>query len=109
MYPFPNGDSNNLSTKPAKWFKWEDVNGRTIKKEKSGTVFELYTYTKTVANAFLPHCFIKRKQAEQYELDKVQAQKENSNGMVFQMDDAENYTHSAVGEGRTFRRAKIQF
>ena len=75
----------------------------------SVSTFELYTYTKTVADAFLPHCFIKRKQAEQYELDKVQAQKENSNGMVFQMDDAENYTHSAVGEGRTFRRAKIQF
>ena len=46
-----------------------DVNGRT----KSGTVFELYIYTKTVVGAFLPHCFIKRKQAEQYELDKVEA------------------------------------
>ena len=42
------------------------------------STFELYTYTKTVADAFLPHCFIKRKQAEQYELDKVEAQKENS-------------------------------
>ena len=92
FYPFPNDDSNKLSIKPAKWFKWEDVNGRTIKNEKSGTVFELHTYTKTVADAILPHCFIKRKQAEQYELDKVQAQKENSNVMVLQMNYAENYT-----------------
>ena len=91
FYPFPNDDSNKLSIKPAKWFKWEDVNGRTIKNEKSGTVFELHTYTKTVADAILPHCFIKRKQAEQYELDKVQAQKENSNVMVLQMNYAENY------------------
>ena len=29
--------------------------------------------------------------------------------MVSQMDYAENYTHPAVGEGHTFRRAKIQF
>ena len=65
-----------------------DVNGRT----KSGTVFELYTYTKTVVRAFLLHCFIKRKQAEQYELDKVEAQKENSIIMVLKMDYAENYT-----------------
>ena len=55
-------------------------------------VFELYIYTKTVVGAFLPHCFIKRKQAEQYELDKVEAQKENSNIMVLKMDYAENYT-----------------
>ena len=98
FYPFPNDDSNNLSTKPAKWFKWDDVNGRTIKNQKSGTVFELYTYTKTVVDAFLPHCFIKRKQAEQYELDKVEAQKENSNVMVLQMDYAENYTCRAQDE-----------
>ena len=68
FYPFPNDDSSNLSTKPARWFKWEDVNGCTIKKGKSGTVFGLYTYTKTFVDAFLAHYFIKRKQAEQYEL-----------------------------------------
>ena len=33
FYPFPNDDSNRLSIKPAKWFKWENVNGRTIKNE----------------------------------------------------------------------------
>ena len=98
FYPFPNDDSNNLSTKPVKWFKWDDVNGCTIKNQKSGTVFELYTYTKTVVDAFLPHCFIKRKQAEQYELDKVEAQKENSNVMVLEMDYAENYTCRAQDE-----------
>ena len=83
---------------PAKWFKWEDLNGHTTKHQKSGTVFELYTYTKTVVDAFLPHCFIKRKQAEQYELDKVQAQKENSNVVVLQMDYAENYKCRAQDE-----------
>ena len=43
---------NNLSTKPAKWFKLEDVNGCTITNEKSGTVFQYYTYTKTVVDAY---------------------------------------------------------
>ena len=62
FYPFPNDDSSNLSNKPARWFKWEDVKG------KSGTVFGLYTYTKTFVDAFLAHYFIKRKQAEQHEL-----------------------------------------
>ena len=47
---------------------------------------------------FLPHCFIKRKQSEQYELDKVQAQKENSHVMVSKMDYAENYTCRAQDE-----------
>ena len=47
------------------------------------STFELCTYTKTVVDAFLPHCFIKRKQVEQYELRKVEAKNETSNVMVF--------------------------
>ena len=35
-------------------------------KERPGVVFELYTNIKTVVYAFLPHCFIKRKQAEHH-------------------------------------------
>ena len=104
FYPFPNDDSINLSTKPAKRFKWEDVYGRTIKNKKSGTVLEFYTYTKTAVDAFLPHCFIKRKNSEQYELEaqklklEVEAQNENSNVMVLQMDYAEDYTCGAQDE-----------
>ena len=49
---FSNYDSNSLSTKLTKWFRWEDVNRCTITNKKSDTVFELYTYTKTVVDAY---------------------------------------------------------
>ena len=42
--------------------------------------------------------FYQRKEAEQYELDKVDAQKENSNVIVLQMHYAENYTCRAQDE-----------
>ena len=96
VYPFP--DDHNLKEKHVKWFRWEDVNDRIIKNELSGTVHELYKYTETTVKSFLPHCFVKRKQEESYQSDKVEAQNPESTIMMLQMDYAENYSCSAQDE-----------
>ena len=96
VYPFP--DDDNLKEKYVKWFRWEDVNGRIIKNELSGTVHELYKYTETTVKSFLPHCFVKRKQEESYQSDKAEAQNSESTIMMLQMDYAENYSCSAQDE-----------
>ena len=57
LYPFP--ADNDLKKKCAKWLKWEEVNGRAIKNEQFGTLFELYRHTETTVKSFLPHCFVK--------------------------------------------------
>ena len=90
VYPFPADD--DLKTKCTKWLKWEEVNGRTIKNEQSGTLFELYQHTEATVESFLLQCFVKRKQAESYEIDKAAAQSTNSTVMMLQMDYAQNYS-----------------
>ena len=59
---------------------------------------ELYKYTETTVKSFLPHCFVKRKQEESYQSDKVEAQNPESTIMMLQMDYAENYSCSAQDE-----------
>ena len=59
VYHLP--EDSDLKEAHAKWFKWEEINGRTIKNEQSGIVSELYKYTESVVKPFLPHCFVKRK------------------------------------------------
>ena len=51
VHPFPTDD--DLKTRCVKWLKWKEVNGRTIKNEQSGTLFELYQHTETTVKSFL--------------------------------------------------------
>ena len=48
--------------------KWEEVNGRIIKNQKSGTG-SLYSYLCTIFPDFFIHSFVKRKEAKSYEKD----------------------------------------
>ena len=77
---------------PAKWVKWEEVNGRYIKNEKSGIVEDLYIYLCNILPEFFIHSFVKRKQAKSYEEDKIEALMENSDTLMLQIDFAENFT-----------------
>ena len=83
------------SNTPAKWMKWEEVNGRIIKNQKSGTVGSLHSYLCTIFPNFFIHSFLKRKQAKSYEEDKQKALMKNSNTVMVQVDFAENYTCAA--------------
>ena len=83
------------SNMPAKWMKWEEVNGRIIKNQKSGTVGSLHSYLCTIFPNFFIHSFLKRKQAKSYEEDKQKALMKNSNTVMVQVDFAENYTCAA--------------
>ena len=67
---------------PAKWVKWEEVNGRYIKNEKSGIVEDLYIYLYNILPEFFNHSFVKRKQAKSYEEDKIEAFMENSDTLM---------------------------
>ena len=88
-------EDNDLKEAHAKWFRWEEINGRTIKNEQSGTVSELYKYTENVVKPFLPHCFLKRKQEESYGLDKAEAQKPTLTMML----------HSDVSNGQSLDKS----
>ena len=68
-------DDMFLQETRAKWMQWEEVNGRLVKCEKTGTVSQLYDYVCSMAPKFLKHCFVNRKQAERYEDDKAEASK----------------------------------
>ena len=61
--------------------KWEEVNGRIIKNQKSGTG-NLYSYLCTIFPDFFIHSFVKRRQAKSYEEDKKEALMKNSNTVM---------------------------
>ena len=82
----------------ASWKKWEEVKGRIIKNAKTGQVGDLYHYLCEIVSPFLTHSFVKRKQAESYEIDKVHALSEDSTSIMLQVDFAENYTCLAQDE-----------
>ena len=96
-YPLP-GD---IIGENAKWFRWEEVNGRYIKNTKNGTVDELYFYIAEITPKFLKHCCIKRRQAKSYEDDKQIANMPESTMMMLQMDFAENFKCVAQDEVQT--------
>ena len=64
-------------------------------------MFELHQHTETTVKSFLPQCFVKRKQAESYEIDKAAAQSTNSIVMMLQMDYVENHSCRAQDEVQT--------
>ena len=86
------------SNTPAKWMKWEEVNGRIIKNEKSGTVGSLYSYLCKIFPDFLINSFVKRKQAKSYEESKQEVLMKNSSTVMTQVDFAENYTCATQDE-----------
>ena len=61
--------------------KWEEVNGRIIKNQKSGTGSH-YSYLCTIFPDFFIHSFVKRRQAKSYEEDKKEALMKNSNTVM---------------------------
>ena len=69
--------------------KWEEVNCRIIKNQKSGTAGSLYSYLCTIFPNFSIHSFVKRKQAKSYEKD---------NTVIIKLDFAENYICAAQDE-----------
>ena len=86
------------SDTPAKWIKWEEVNGRITKNQKSGTVRNLYSYLCIIFPDFFIHSFAKRKQAKSYEEDKQEFLMKHLNTVMIQVDFAENYTCAAQNE-----------
>lgn len=94
VYSLPD-DVKDLDTK---WFRWQKVNGRLSKLEERGKLEDLYDYISSITPKFMQHCRIKRRQAQQYELDKQIATAEYSKTAVLQMDFAENYSCAAQDE-----------
>ena len=78
--------------------KWEEVNCRIIKNQKSGTAGSLYSYLCTIVPNFSIHSFVKRKQAKSYEKDKQEDLMKNSNTVIIKLDFAENYICAAQDE-----------
>ena len=78
--------------------KWEEVNGRIIKNQKSGNVGSLYSYLCKIFPDFLIHSLLKRKQAKSYEEDKQEALMKKSNTVMIQVDFAENFICAAQDE-----------
>ena len=77
------------------------MKGRILKNEQSRTLFELYQHTGTTVKSFLPHSFVKWKQAESYEMEKAASQSTNSTVMMLQIGHAENYSCRAQDEVQT--------
>ena len=82
----------------ASWKIWEDNNGRIVKNTKTGQIEDMYQYLCNIVPPFLTHCFIKRKQAENYEKDKAYSLSEQSDTFMLQVDFVENYTCLAQDE-----------
>ena len=78
--------------------KWEEVNCRIIKNQKSGTDGSLYSYLCTIFPNFSIHSFVKKKQAKSYEKDKLEDLIKNSNTVIIKLDFAENYICAAQDE-----------
>ena len=83
---------------PAKWMKWEEVNGRIIKNQKSSTVGYLYSYLRTILPDFFLDSFVKRTQAKSYEKDKQEALMKNSIAVMMQVYFVENCICTAQDE-----------
>ena len=58
----------------------------------------MYNYIASAMPKLLKDCFINRKQAESYQIDKEEAQPFESNTMTLQMDFAKNYARTAQDE-----------
>ena len=83
------------SDDPAKWMKWEEVNGRIIKNKKSGSVGSLYNY---LGSIFFHTYICEKKTSKSYEDDKSEAAMKNSNTAMLQVDFAENYMSTVQDE-----------
>ena len=74
MYSLPN--EPHLTEFPAKWNKWQDIEGRLVKHEESGSVANLHSSIESIALKFF---FVKSANPD-------------SDTAVLQMDFAENLT-----------------
>ena len=82
-----------------KWLQWaEDEDGYIMKQEQTGTVGEALHSLSSQLPRFLWHNFIKDKQSKLYELEKHQADHEQSQTCVLQIDFSENFTVSYQDE-----------
>ena len=62
VYTLPN--EPHLTELPAKWNKWQDIEGRLVKHEETGSVANLNSYIESIAPKFFKHGFVKRMQSK---------------------------------------------
>ena len=85
-------DEEVLSS-PIRWSQWgEDVDGYLTTQTHTTTVAQCFESLISQLPQFLWHCFIKQKQAEAYETDKITSHQNDSTTVLVQMDFAENAT-----------------
>ena len=96
VYSLPN--EPHLTELPAKWNKWQDIEGRLVKHEETGSVANLHSCIESIATKFFKHCFVKRLQSKSYEADKAKSANPDSDTAVLQMNFADNFTCMAQDE-----------
>ena len=96
VYSLPN--EPHLTELPAKWNKWQDIEGWLVKHEETGGVANLHSCIESIATKFFKHCFVKRLQSKSYEADKAKSANPDSDTAVLQMNFADNFTCMAQDE-----------
>ena len=62
------GEDDN---KPVTWYVWKQTESEQLTKVlEDGTTADLFEHVKTLLPQFLKHCFVKRAQSEQYQIEK---------------------------------------
>ena len=83
-------DDNN----PVTWYVWKQTEREwLIKVVEDGTTADLFEHVKTLLPQFLEHCFVKRTQSEQYQIERNHIAKPlNKAEALMQVDFSKNYT-----------------
>ena len=85
--------SDDQLFQPLQWSQWtEDEDGFLKARLQTGTVFQGLQSLKSLLPQFLWHVFVKDKQAKAYEMNKEEANTNESTTVLLQMDFAENAT-----------------
>ena len=85
------GEDDN---KPVTWYVWKQTESKQLTKVvEDGTTADLLEHVKILLAQFLEHCFVKRAQSEQYQIERNPIAKPlNKVEALIQVDFSENYT-----------------
>ena len=73
------------------WYQWKTHNTKVVKTVENGTVEKCFAALEGKVPNFLRHTYIKRKQAESFQFQKLSVH-QNCSKVIIQVDFAENYT-----------------
>ena len=85
------GEDDN---KPVTWYVWKQTESEQLPKVvEDGTTADIFEHVKTLLPQFLEHCFVKRAQSEQYQIERnCIAEPSNKAEALIQLNFSKNYT-----------------